>query len=38
VPADEGAQGDEHLAEITRIDAVPRFLAGRPSGGTRRRR
>ena len=38
VPADDGADGDEHLAEITRIDTVPRFLAGRPSGGTRRRR
>ena len=38
VPADDVTEGDEHLAEITRIDTVPRFLAGRPSGATRRLR
>ena len=35
--ADDGA-GDEHLAEITRIDSRPRFLARRPSWSRHRRR
>ncbi len=29
-PPAGSADGDEHLAEITRIDAVPRFIADRP--------
>ena len=37
-PAGDGSDGDGDLAEITRIDAVPRFLAGRPARRRARRR